>query len=337
MEKRYKALRLAIFNHKGGVGKTTLTVNIAAALADAGKRVLLVDADPQCNLTSYLVEGGVVDDFLDKSDGPDGKTLWSGVKPIVEATGGISEVEPIDLGNHIFLLPGDLRLSEFEMELSSFWGECFQRKPKGFRGTGALSLLVNKVADKLKIDFVFYDSGPNIGPLTRVILLDCDYFIVPAACDLFSVRALKTLGHTLATWVRDWKIILDLAPDDFYVLPGRPKLLGYIPQRFRVYRGQVVEGQSEYLSQIEKHIYSDVVAALRMVDSSLAVGRMSQFKLGQVKDFGNLASLSQTQGVAFKDASRSNPQHISEAKDSFGQIAKRIIEQTRPMRSKPKR
>jgi cellulose biosynthesis protein BcsQ len=48
--------KIALFNHKGGVGKTTLTVNISNAMAEAGKRVLLVDADPQCNLTSFYLE-----------------------------------------------------------------------------------------------------------------------------------------------------------------------------------------------------------------------------------------------------------------------------------------
>jgi cellulose biosynthesis protein BcsQ len=50
-----KPIKIAVFNHKGGVGKSTLTVNIAAAIASTGKRVLLVDSDPQSNLTAYLV------------------------------------------------------------------------------------------------------------------------------------------------------------------------------------------------------------------------------------------------------------------------------------------
>src|SRR5947209_868130 len=124
--------RLAVFNHKGGVGKTTLTINIAAALASLGHKVLLVDADPQCNLTSYVVDDAVVDDLLDKSDKPSGATLWSALKPIVEATGGPKQIKTIEPGTaNLYLLPGDLRMSDFEAELTQMWAECFQRKIKG--------------------------------------------------------------------------------------------------------------------------------------------------------------------------------------------------------------
>src|SRR5437660_8836357 len=122
---RNRAPRLAIFNHKGGVGKTTLTVNIAAAFAALGKKVLLVDADPQCNLTSYVIDDAVVDDLLDKSDTPSGATLWSAVKPIVEATGEPKHIKAIELSTpKLYLLPGDLRLSDFEAELTQMWAEC---------------------------------------------------------------------------------------------------------------------------------------------------------------------------------------------------------------------
>ena len=219
--------RLVIFNHKGGVGKTTLTVNVAARLAVRGKRVLLVDADPQCNLTSYLVEAKVVDDLLDNSDSEQGGTLWTAVKPLVEGNGDIRQIEPIEsYPRNLFLLPGDIRLSDYEAELNEFWGQCLQRKIRGFKGTTAISRLVDAVARKHKIDFVFYDIGPNIGALNRVVLLDATHFIVSVACDIFSVRALRTLGRTLAGWIQDWKTIAALAPEGTYVLKGKPKFLG---------------------------------------------------------------------------------------------------------------
>src|ERR1700758_3367828 len=111
-------------------------MNLASALADMGRRVLLVDSDPQCNLTSYLISDDVVDDLLDKSDSDQGKTLWSAVRPLSEATGGLKVVRPILTPvENLFLIPGDIRLSGFETDLAEFWGQCLQRKPKGFRGT----------------------------------------------------------------------------------------------------------------------------------------------------------------------------------------------------------
>ena len=91
---RGAAIRLVLYNHKGGVGKTTLTVNIASALAAAGKRVLLVDADPQCNITSYLVETNVVNKWLDESDTESGTTIWSAIKPVAESSGPVKRIKP---------------------------------------------------------------------------------------------------------------------------------------------------------------------------------------------------------------------------------------------------
>ena len=325
---RCPAIRLVIFNHKGGVGKTTLTVNIADALAALGKRILLVDSDPQGNLTSYLVEESVVDDLLDSADTETGRTIWSALKPIADATGELRQIVPLERMPNVFLLPGDLRLSEFEEELSPMWNECFQRKPKGFRGTTALSRLVNQVASQNGIDFVFYDAGPNIGPLNRIILLDCDYFILPAACDLFSLRALKTLGRTLVKWVTDWRTILELAPGDLYVFPGTPKFLGYIPQRFRVYGGQFASDYSKYLPRIEKGVGSDLVAVLKRADPSLVPESTTGNQLGQVKDFGSLAAASQNSGVPIKDVKAGTPDQRAEAGREFKEIAETIIRLT---------
>ena len=325
---RHRARRLSIFNHKGGVGKTTLTVNIASALAKLGKKILLVDSDPQCNLTAYLVESSVVDDLLDSSDTENGQTIWSALKPIVDASGDVRSIEPIERSENIFLLPGDIRLSEFEEELTTRWSESYQRKLRGFKGTTSLSLLINRISTEYNIDYVFYDSGPNIGPLNRVILLDCDYFIVPAACDLFSIRALKTLGHTLMQWITDWSTVVELAPDDIYLIPGKPKLLGYIPQRFRVYGGQVAGDYASYLTRIEKHVHSDIVTVLRAIDTSLASNSMNVNRLGLIKDFASLATASQSQGVSIADVKTGTAEQRKEAQAAFTGIAKRIIQRT---------
>jgi cellulose biosynthesis protein BcsQ len=289
----------------------------------------LVDADPQCNLTSYLVEASVVGKWLDNSDSDSGVTIWSAIKPVSESTGTVREVKPYERLANIFLIPGDIRLSDFEQDLQQIWTECLQRKVRGYRGVSAISETVNLVAKTIKADFVFYDVGPNIGPLNRVVLLDCDYFIVPAACDLFSTIALSTLGHSLASWINDWQVISQIAPDNTLLLPGKPIFMGYILQKFRMYGGKISGGFAPYVAKLEKAAQSEVAAVLRRIDKNLAQASVSHNKLGQVKDFGALAVKAQTQGVPFEMAN--GVTYLKQdAKKEFANIAERIIERITP-------
>jgi len=322
---RNKAVRLTLINHKGGVGKTTLTVNLAFALADLGKKVLLVDSDPQCNLTSYLVQADVVDKWLDESEGKNGKTIWSSLRPVIEAGKDIKIIQPYERAERVYLLPGDIRLSEYELDLQQSWIDCLQRKIRGFAGTTALSKIVETCTEELHADYALYDVGPNIGPLNRAILLDCDFFIVPAACDYFSTRALKTLGHSIANWIRDWDLISKLAPNEVPLLNGQPVYLGYVLQRFRMYGGDISSIYREYARQLDRHSYSDVAAVLKEVNEDLAPGSLSQFKLGQIKDFGTLANLAQQQGVAISDVEKGAQYLKDEAKIAFKEFANKII------------
>lgn len=323
--KHSKCVRLALFNHKGGVGKTTLTVNLAFALADLGKNVLLVDSDPQCNLTSYLVDAAAVDKWLDEAEGKNGRTIWSALRPVVQAGKEAKEISPFERSRGVFLVPGDIRLSEYELNLNQSWTDCFQRKIRGFVETTALAQLVTQCAKTTKADYVFYDIGPNIGPLNRAILLDCDFFIVPAACDYFSTRALKTLGHSVASWIKDWNVISTLAPSDVELLPGKPIFLGYVLQRFRMYGGEITSTHKEYARQLDRHIFSDVISVLREVDAGLAPGTLSQFKLGQIKDFASIANLAQRQGVAMEEAEGGTEYLKDEARAAFLDFAQKVI------------
>ncbi len=317
--------RIALYNHKGGVGKTTITVNVGAALAEAGKTVLLVDSDPQCNLTSHFFDDDFINKLLDDSAKPGGRTIWSALKPVADLVGDVNFVRPYDtVVDELYLLPGDIRLSEFEIFLADSWTDCFKRRLGGLRATCAISSLVNQLSDDIKADFVLYDTGPNIGPLNRALLLDCDYFVVPVACDLFSVRALSTLGQTLKSWVLDWQTITSLAPDGIDLMPGMPKYLGHIPQQFKVYGQTMVKNQSYYLGQVNKRLYSEVTNVLRAVNTSLAPKAVGA-PLGEVKEFGVLIQLAQQQGVPLSDVDGGVRYQKEQAVSVFNKIARSIL------------
>lgn len=323
-----RAPRLVFFNHKGGVGKTTLTINLANALSEAGKRVLLVDTDPQCSLSSFFLVESYLDKLLDKSESKEGNTLWTALRPVSEGTGSIAPITAIKTYDELYLVVGDIRLSHFENSLANCWNLCFSRDRRGYNCTTALSRLVDHLAQESKADFVFFDAGPNIGPLNRAVLLDCSHFIIPAACDLFSTRALKTLGFALSEWVTTWQHIAEMGPEGTPLLLGSPQLLGYVPQGFRVYRGGMAEAPLSVLAKLSNRVVDFVWKPLREAYGLSTKDPPKKLKLGEVKFFGDLATRGQSQGASLWSVSGGNADGKREAHKVFADMAKRIINST---------
>ena len=230
-----------------------------------------------------------------------------------------------EIEEKILLLHGDLKLAQYEQDLASAWVECFQRKSRGLKSTSALSTVVKQIARRYKSDIVLFDVGPNIGPLNRAVLLDCDYFVIPAACDLFSVRALTTLGVTIANWVTDWRVISSIAPQSKELFLGQPKFLGYIPQRFRVYRGVVSSGHAALMSRIQRGISSDIMRVLRATENSLSPPVTQDVKLGEVKDFGQMVAQSQVDGEPIWRSSKGTEEQKAQAQQIFHGIARKLV------------
>ena len=327
--------KIALFNHKGGVGKTTLTINIADALVTAGKTVLLVDADPQCNLTSFYLEEYTLEDLLsDSDDNGSGETVWSGVKPVAEGRSGIADIPAIDIEDgRIFLLPGDVLLSEYEEVLPLAWTESFARSVRGYAVTSALSQLVNLKVKEIGADVVLYDVGPNVGALNRVVLLDCDYFISPVAADLFSLRALSTVGRSIAKWIAEWKTIRGLASkkEKLNLFSGRPAYMGYITSAFKVNTGRnATDPHADWENKIAPRVKLRIINELEKVGQNLVP--QGGNKIGGIKHFHSLAPEAQKHGRALgKLRGLVNSGHypqVDEALRQFSEITREIIRRT---------
>ena len=320
---------LSFFNHKGGVGKTTLSVNVADALVDLGVRVLMVDADPQCNLTSFFLEEKQLDELLGESDDADGETLWSAIKPVVDGKGPIKKVEAFEVREGLFLCPGDVLLADYEEELPAAWTGSFARKARDYDVMCALSRASREMGNRYEVDLVIYDVGPNVGPLNRTILLDSDFFTTPVAADLFSLRALSTVGRAVARWINDWKTVRGLATpaDRKELLKGMPVYLGYITSAYKVSSGRNSTRPHEYWEgKIAPRVRDRVADPLRAVDPSLVP--FATNKLAAIKDFHSLAPQAQEYGLAIGKlrgmVNSGYNEQVAEAGAEFDSLAREI-------------
>lgn len=320
---------LTFFNNKGGVGKTTLSVNVADALVDQGLRILMVDADPQCNLTSFFLEEKDLDALLGESDDINGGTIWSSIKPVVDGKGGIKEIEPFKVRDDLYICPGDVLLADYEEELPAAFTGSFARKARDYDVMCALSRAVRAMGERYEVDIIIYDVGPNLGPLNRAIILDSDFFITPVAADLFSLRALTTVGRGVARWIADWKTVRNIAdaPARETLLNGMPVYLRYVTSAYKVSSGRTSTKPHEFWeAKIAPRVRSRVVEVLRALDpNTIPPG---PHKLASIKDFHSLAPQAQEYGLAIGKLrgfvnSGYNDQ-VAEANVEFHDLAKAI-------------
>lgn len=290
---------LTLFNHKGGVGKTTLTVHLADAFSDLGYKVLLVDTDPQCNLSAFYLPEEDLDNLLGESAGTEaGQTLWAAVQPVVEGIGDIKNISPFEIDRGVHLLVGDVLLAQYEEELPTAWTESFARKGRGYAVMGAIAKVARSIAHQLTADIIMYDVGPNVGPLNRALLLDSDFFITPVHTDLYSLRALSTVGHSVSKWVTDWRTIRQLASPTAQnmLMAGMPQYLGYLASAYQTYGGRKAKPHEYWERMIPARVKTRVVDELKRNSSDL-VPAAPPFKLGDVPDMHSLAAASQEVGL----------------------------------------
>jgi chromosome partitioning protein len=165
---------VAIANQKGGVGKTTTTINLAASLALGGQRILVVDVDPQGNLTSGV--------------GQKGKTAEAGtIYGALTTAEQTLDARPFILHTNVdrmHLVPADRNLTGAEIEMVSISG----REER-------LRALLTSVRDEY--DWIFIDCPPSLGLLTLNALVAADAVLIPLHCEYFALEGLADLVGTM--------------------------------------------------------------------------------------------------------------------------------------------
>ena len=225
---------ISLFNNKGGVGKTTLAFHLSWILSEMGKKVLMIDSDPQCNLTIC----GISENKLEK--------IWSEEDPFIEdfenAKKKLSKQEFIEFNSHshsihyllkptedgledmenedmppaiklnpnLRLIPGRLTINRYEDVISERWSQIYQGFPLAIRTITKIRTIAEMYAERDGYDFVIIDTSPSLGALNKVIISTVDGFIVPCLPDMFSLYGIQNIGNSLKMWQEEFNTIYNL-------------------------------------------------------------------------------------------------------------------------------
>ena len=299
------AKRISLFNHKGGVSKTTTAFNLGWMLAKKGKRVLLVDCDPQCNLTGMFLGFEGMEDLEQIYNKGGVRNLRDGLAPAFESKPvPLSPVtcEVMKNQERLLLLPGHIGIAEYETTLGiaqELSGSLvtLQNLP------GAASRLLDLTAKKYEIDIVLIDMSPSLGPINQNLLSTSDFFLVPMAPDYFSMMAVESLSSVLPKW-KAWAVqaaSIKVLQEATYPLPKcDPKFMGTVLQKYRLKQGNTPSAAfQKWIDEIQKKVDQKLLPALAACNMLLpdatykAAGLVAGEPILQMSDFNGLIAQSQ--------------------------------------------
>jgi len=328
---------LTFFNNKGGVGKTSLIYHLSWMFASLGKRVVILDLDPQANLTAAFLDEEKIETIWNQQN--QGSTIYQCVKPLM-GVGDIIYPELQNIVTDLYLLPGDVNLSGYEDALSAEWpnsmGDNNLYRP--MRILSSFWQVMQMAAQKVQADIILVDIGPNLGAINRSVLIATDYVIIPLGADLFSLQGLKNLGPTLRSWknlwdkrLENWKSTPEVQTfPDFRLPNGKMKPLGYLCQQHSIMLDRPVKAYDKWVQRIPA-VYRESV--LNEKSTQQIRQEDDPYCLATIKHYRSLIPMAQEHRkpifnlTSAEGAIGSHANAVQDAKKDFKILARKIAEQ----------
>lgn len=300
-EKMGREKIIALFNNKGGVSKTTTTYNLGWMLALLGKRVLIIDSDPQCNLTGVSINS-TRETKLEEIYESDISNIKLALEPVLG--GSLRPLEPVKCyefkeNSNLFLLPGNIQFSEYDATYNiaeTMTGSFVMLK----NVPGAFRRMVDLTSDDYNIDYVLVDMSPSISATNANIFMQCDYFIVPCAPDYFCYMAIEALTSIFPRWNKNYKNMAasDVFKEAEYKLKENPPIfLGTIQQRYRPRNGAPAKAFGEWIDAVNNLVNEKLLPILKEYDMCIADDKLkfyeNPYNLMNIADFNSLIAQSQ--------------------------------------------
>mgnify|MGYP003600580847 CR=1 FL=1 len=248
---------VAVINYKGGVGKTTVTSNLAAELAYRGKKVLLVDTDAQASLTFSFVRPDVWDTKY-----KDTKTIKSwfdavsqGNEPppltdfVISPASANAVVKPN--GGRIDLICSHLGLINVDLELATLLGgvNMKQTKRNYIKVHGKLRAAIADLTEKSDYDIVLIDCPPNFNVVTKNAIVASEKILIPAKPDYLSTLGIDYLHRSVNDLVREFN---EFAESDVETEKISPEIIGVVFTMIQITSGKPIAAQRQYISQTKR-------------------------------------------------------------------------------------